>query len=79
MKICVDCNYHEKGKTDIWFDQFCLCPEVRREEAIDPVSGETGFMGRNDLGGTYITDYPYPFCRDINKGDCEHFEYKMKK
>lgn len=66
--ICVNCQYHH-GKPDgprssVWYNQFCMCPAVKLPAAVDPVTGVTP-QGL-DLR---------PNCRDINRGDCQHFSH----
>jgi hypothetical protein len=75
MKTCISCKYGNL-KSDIWYDQHCEAPAVRKVEETNPVTGKSQYRGRNDLGNVYFTDNPYPFCRDINKGICKHWQKK---
>lgn len=76
--ICINCiNHYEKPDSrniDVWYNHFCRSPEVARTEEQDPVSGKIGFADKNDLGGIYITDEQFPYCRDINHGNCQHYQ-----
>lgn len=73
--ICVNCTHHNGvSRKQTWYDHFCHHPEVRLVADIDPVTGKEGYAKTNDLGNAYLTDSPYPYCRDINRGNCPHFE-----
>lgn len=72
LTLCVNCTYH-KGSGE-WYDHFCKHPEVRFIPDIDPVTGEKGYAKTNDLGRGSLTDTPYPYCRDINQGQCPYFK-----
>ena len=76
--ICVDCVHHN-GATmeEAWYAHYCQSLEVRLVADIDPVTGVKGYAKRNDLGTAYLTDTPYPFCRDVNRGNCPHYESKV--
>ena len=75
MKTCVSCKHlRRKGPTNIWYD--LLCAKAPREVTVCPLTGESGFKGKNDLGGEYVTQDAFRYCRDINKGDCEMWEAK---
>lgn len=74
--ICTDCRHHKHliknpSAPHVWYNHFCGA--VEREPAVDPVTGRLGFLGRNDLGTTCVTEDQFHFCRDINRGDCEYF------
>ncbi len=70
--VCVECVHHSGNGT--WSNHHCHHPDVRLVPDIDPVTGERGYGKVNDLGNVYLTDDPYPYCRDINRGNCPHFE-----
>lgn len=81
MKICFECRYCMRVKRrpggsheDVWCSAF-------PEETIptkDPVTGRTGFMMTNDLGGGYFVEdaqEAMPSCRSKNSnGECERHE-----
>lgn len=73
MTICARCG-HFINRGSIWYDQYCGAPEVRRPQAVDPVTGKRGFSSRNDLGTPIYDDNPYPHARDINTGECPYFK-----
>jgi len=73
--ICVNCKHFIKT-SDIWYNQFCGNKDVGAKKAINPVTGEVGYLKKNDLGGQYYDKNRYPFARDINKGNCSIFEVK---
>lgn len=71
MVFCIHCT-HFRNNGPHWYDQFCGAS--LREEGIDPVSGNKGYVAVNDLGRRYITDEPYAYARDINTdGTCSLF------
>ena len=78
--ICVNCIFHynkEPGspRADGWYNQ--ICKAVAREPGIDFVTGQEGYVGRNDLGNTYITEDEFEYCRNINtRGNCEYYKAK---
>ena len=73
--ICINCAFHNgASKEQTWYDHFCLNPEVRLVADIDPVTGRKGYAKKNSLGDAYLADTPYPYCRDVNRGNCPHFE-----
>lgn len=77
--LCIECKHHRHivqnpAAPHVWYNH--QCGAVEREPTIDPVTGESGYLGRNDLGTTYITEDRYAFCRDINRGNCEYFSPK---
>jgi hypothetical protein len=79
LTICTECRHHRlilrnPAAPNVWYNHYCGAME--REPTIDPVTGESGFLGRNDLGRTYFTDVAYHHCRDINHGNCEYFSKK---
>ena len=67
--VCVKCKWHrgvarrKRGHDDIWYVHTCKHPDVLSREHIDPVTGQ-------------LAPTEYPYCRDINHGDCEKFEKK---
>lgn len=80
--ICVECASHVgRGsgnvRESVWYDHFCKANP--RRKVVDPVTGVEGYGGVNDLGGTYITNEPYRYCRDLNKGMCPLFQPKEKR
>ena len=75
MTICVECAHCVKtDPAPIWYN--FRCSALPQEGERDPVTGIAGYPRINDLGGTYYDSCPYPYCRDINKGDCPMFEKK---
>ena len=73
--ICAQCmNIKRRGRGEIWYDLYCTERKVQKEIGVDPVTGETGYKSKNDLGGEYISEYPEPYCRDVNKGNCPYFK-----
>ncbi len=74
MNICAKC-IHFRSEGPIWYDQYCGAVDVERVAVVDPVSGESTYSGKNDLGGLYYTEEKRPHARDINKdGQCPHYE-----
>ena len=73
--ICVECKWHCGAVPEaVWYDHRCQNPGLKRIQEQDPVTGLIGFTGVNSLGQPYQTDAEFPYCRDINKGNCERFE-----
>lgn len=75
--ICGDCrhflNREPTGpRSDVWYNH--MCSASPRPDAIDPVTGKHGYAGKNDLGGAFVTDERYMFCRDVNTGNCSLFD-----
>ncbi|KKL55822.1 hypothetical protein LCGC14_2251550 [marine sediment metagenome] len=73
MKICRDCRHFIQNGA-IWYDQFCGA--VENEQGTNPVTGELGFVQKNDLGLVYFGDQRFAYAREINRGDCEYFVKK---
>ncbi len=72
MNICRDCKHLIGGNGGIWT---YLCGKAERIPIIDPVTGESGFAAKNDLGGSYVTSDQYENCKTINTtGECKMFE-----
>jgi len=71
--ICAKCVYFLR-RGPVWYDMFCRNMTVRRHESIDPVTGEKGYLVSNDLGVVYLSDKPYPYARDVNHGNCQHYK-----
>ena len=74
--LCVNCEHFKVEGTmnrHIWYNHFCTNPDLQRIEEVNPVTGKSGFVGKNDLGTMYFTDESSPHCRDINHGNCEYF------
>lgn len=72
MNICKNCK-HFIYNGPIWYDQYCRKATIA--VTIHPQTGEPTYRGINDLGGTYYSDRPYHYARDINKeGDCRLYE-----
>lgn len=72
--LCVKCKYHNgesAGKP--WYAHRCRHRAVKRQLKQDPVTGRMGYAGRNDLGTVYLSTEESPYCRDVNHGNCEHF------
>ncbi len=75
--ICVNCRHHRYKNPyapEVWYNH--LCAAVELEATVDPVTGAAGFLDKNDLGRTYITEDRYALCRDINHGNCEYYQKK---
>lgn len=75
LTICVECKYIDrkeyKKRIPIWYDLFCGHEKVQREQGIDFVTGEPGYVDHNDFGMVYITSEKSPYCREINTdGKC---------
>ncbi len=68
MTICAKCKYHntKRAKSQVWYDHVCTHSSVRIARSVDPVTGDL-LPGPHDL---------FPVCRDVNKGDCEHYKKK---
>ena len=78
--ICVQCkHYCGPGKLHPWHRHRCTHPDFEKQQEQDPVTGDIGFAGRNDLGRVAIDDERYPYCRDINHGNCEKFDAKPER
>ena len=79
--ICVQCKHHEGiedgHRTDCWYNHFCKHPETLLIRDIDPVTGVEGYAKVNSLGTPYLTDSPFPYCRDINHGNCPRYERRQ--
>jgi len=79
---CHGCTHHRFADSSSWAMQYHrntwwnqLCAAAPRPERIDPVTGHKGYAARNDLGGEFVDDQPYEFCRGINRtGDCPMYE-----
>jgi len=76
--LCIKCANHmrlensDSPRYNVWYNQLCKASPL--EEAIDPVTGESGYKDINDLGGiVFQDDTPYQYCREINKGNCLKF------
>jgi len=84
VTICHDCRHHRFVDTGRWFMDYHrytwwnqMCAAAPRPPAIDFVTGKEGFGGVNDLGGQYVGDQPFAFCREVNRcGACPMFEPK---
>lgn len=75
LTICVNCKHHNGPKlSNLWYDHKCSHPNLRREAEIDPVTGQSCYSHKNDLGRVGTSASPFPFCRDINNGNCPHYE-----
>ena len=73
--ICVNCAHHNGASSkDVWYDHYCLSSAGVRSKEQNPVTGEIGYCGKDSLGGIYFTEDAHPFCRNINYGNCEHFD-----
>ena len=73
MNICKSCKHlHREGRSENWSD--FLCGAFPRERATDPVTGEEGYKA-GDENYSYVSNDPYPHCRDINHdGNCKYYE-----
>ena len=67
--ICVECRYHSGVlPTDPWYSHKCNAPDAQLVGVLEPVSGLIVYgPGRADS---------QPYCRDINKGTCPHYQEK---
>ena len=73
VTICYECKWF-RGRGEIWFNQYCEHPANEAKRVIDPVTGEEGYGKVNDLGRVVIVDLKHPNARDVNDGNCEHWE-----
>ena len=71
--ICAECC-HFVNRGDVWYDQLCGNPVVRRKGIIDVVTGNPTFCAVNSFGDKVGTDEPRPFARDVNDGACDLWE-----
>lgn len=77
--VCMNCRHHNGAdQKSAWFNHKCLAPDNQKQEEQDPVSGLIMFSGKNSLGVFYMDDQKHPFCRDHNRGNCEHYEGKTR-
>ena len=75
--ICVNCKHCNKtNSAGVWHSYQCGAASVQRAREQDPVTGEWLFAAVNDLGDRHLAETAMPYCRDINKGDCHHYEEK---
>jgi len=75
--ICAKCKHCEiQGEGNGWYNYLCAHPEFARIPEQDPVTGKSGFAEKNDLGRIVFTENKFPYCREINHGNCELFEKK---
>lgn len=76
--ICVSCNHHHTNqdgpRSDCWYNHFCLHPELAAIPEQNPVTGKVEYAGVNSLWGQYFTAQKHPYCRDVNNGNCPHYE-----
>ena len=75
MNICRDCE-HFIQRGDIWYDMFCGCPNVEKKTGVDPVTGKTIYISKNDLGRSVGDSQKRPYARDINDDGrrCRHYQ-----
>lgn len=66
--ICVKCRYHRDRDGILTGVHLCGHPKLTRNEVVSPVTGKRIFVG---AGGFEV---PYPYCDDVNKGECPHYE-----
>ena len=78
MNICRDCeHFFQRG--DVWYDMFCGCPKVEKKESVDPVTGITVYVSKNDLGRSAGDSQKRPYARDINTdGACQYYQHRRK-
>ncbi len=76
--ICVHCVFYcgPGVLKKPWHTHRCVHPENIKTQQQDPVTGEIGFVEKNDLGRVCISEDQYPHCRDINHGNCPQFKAK---
>ena len=80
--ICASCMHSRhiiknRAAPNVWYNWFCSA--APREATVDPVSGESGYAGKNDLGGNYVTEDPWEYCRNINtNGQCRMFRKNIE-
>lgn len=76
--ICAKCKHivkkEDRRPGTYWYNYSCGHPELEHPKGIDYVTGEPCYWTKNDLGQTYCTASPRPFCRDINDGECRYYE-----
>ena len=77
--VCVNCKHHNASdqsspRRDCFYNHFCEHPTCERPKEQDPVTGLIGYASRNDLGQVSIGDQRFPYCRGINRGNCELYE-----
>jgi len=72
VKICVNCKHHIGA--GIWYNHYCLAPELERPVGQDPVTGDESHYTTNDLGRVYFGAEHHPNCRDVNtEGKCPSY------
>ena len=64
--ICADCTNYINGGP-IWYEQHCGAKAARHPKVLNVVTGKMGYA---------MSDRKEPYCRDINKGNCPHFDQK---
>lgn len=83
MNICVSCRHCRRIETagprvDCDYNVRCAAQDLAAIPTVDPVTGATGYMMRNDLGGAYFAgtiEEARPTCRSRNPdGACRDFE-----
>ena len=67
MSFCVTC-VHNRKENLVWHKQRCQHPDLIRRKILNPITGII----------TYLTTEieKYPLCRDVNHGNCLHYEAK---
>ncbi len=72
--VCINCRHHEGKGT--WYNHICKHEEGVRQQEQNPVTGEIEFSMKNDLGRSVFVEEEYPYCRDVNHGNCPLYEEK---
>lgn len=66
MTICYNCkHFYNKASSgkykDMWYNHFCKAPDFYKKGEISPVTGKIEGDG-------------YPYCRDLNRGECRCYQ-----
>lgn len=77
--ICVKCRHHVNiepsgPRSNVWYNHLCSHPENFLKKTIDLVTGEVKYASKNDLGSKDLSEEQRPRCRDVNDGECQHYE-----
>lgn len=80
ITVCANCKYFVcEGKRKIWYNSYCHHPKWEKViEIQDPVSGMWEYEVENEYGHKVRRETPYPYCRDLNEGDCDLYEESLK-
>ena len=73
--ICANC-VHATNR-DEFGDWLCSAPAIKADSGVDPVTGKTCYMRYWEEKGYWFTvPRAEALCRDVNTGNCPHFEGK---